>query len=275
MDSTQYEGNAEDADQREGADEAVERLTQRWADLAIEEEEDVGLEPVGNDVGVVAEEEERSWVCVGRFLTSKVIKLEYMRQVMASVWQPVLGMQATEIRPGVFMFIFFDETDMRRVLDEGPWSFDNNTLVFRHVMVGVRPGDVELTSVDMWVQMYDLPVGYTSDVVLEQAANFIGTFVKMDDCFPGAPWKTFHRVRVSIPVDKPLKRRMKLIKRDKTSCWVNFRYERLHTFCFYCGHSALFLNTDTALRGQGGPRGFRFEMAWVQDDGCKEVVEIG
>ncbi|XP_019198216.1 PREDICTED: uncharacterized protein LOC109192074 [Ipomoea nil] len=219
----------------ERADDVIERLTQRWGDIALEEEEEIGFEPVREDVGVVAEEEEQRWVCVGGFLTTKVVKLEYMRQVMASVWQPVWGMHATEIQSGLFMFIFCDETDMRKVLDEGPWSFENSTLVCKQVEPGTRSASVELKSVDMWVQLYDLPLGYTSEAVLEQAANFIGTFVKVDDRYPGAPWKTFHRVRVSIPVDKPLKRRMKLIKRDKASCWVNFRYERLHNFCVYCG----------------------------------------
>ncbi|XP_019195633.1 PREDICTED: uncharacterized protein LOC109189296 [Ipomoea nil] len=217
------------------ADEVIERLTQCWGDIALEEEEEIRFELVGEGVGVVAEEEERQWVCVGRFLTTKVVKLEYMRHVMASVWQPVWGMQVTEIQPGLFMFIFYDETDMQRVLDEGPWSFDNSTLVCKQVESGTRPAAVKLNSVDMWVQLYDLPLGYTSEAVLEQAANFIGSFVKVDDRYPGAPWKTFHRVRVSIPVDKPLKQRMKLIKRDKTSCWVNFQYERLHNFCFHCG----------------------------------------
>ncbi|XP_019182742.1 PREDICTED: uncharacterized protein LOC109177752 [Ipomoea nil] len=231
--------------------------------MVLEEEEE--------EVGVVAAEEERPWVCIGHFLTSKVIKLEYMRQVMASVWQPVWGMQTTKFQPGRFMFVFYDETDMRRVLDEGPWLFDNNTLVCRQVGARVRPTEVELNSVDMWVQLYDLPLGYTSDVVLEQAANFIGSFVKVDDRFAGAQWKTFHRVRVSILVDKPLKRRMKLIKRDKPSCWVSFRYERLHSFCFYCGllgHSHKFcklarksgLTSDqfpytAELKAGGGSRG--------------------
>ncbi|XP_019153869.1 PREDICTED: uncharacterized protein LOC109150415 [Ipomoea nil] len=190
----------------ERADEVIERLTQRWGDIALEEEEEIGFEPVGESVGVVTERRNGDG-CV----------------------------LVTEIQPGLFMFIFYDETDMRRVLDEGPWSFDNSTLVCRQVELGTRPTTVELNSVDMWVQLYDLPLGYTSEAVLEQAANFIGSFVKVDDRYPGAPWKMFHRVRVSIPVDKPLKRRMKLIKRDKTSCWVNFRYERLHNFCFYCG----------------------------------------
>ncbi|XP_019171433.1 PREDICTED: uncharacterized protein LOC109166988 [Ipomoea nil] len=78
-------------------------------------------------------------------------------------------------------------------------------------------------------------MGYTAIPILEQIGDFIGIFVKLDDRFIGAPWLTYYRIRVSIPVDKPIKQRMKLLKWDKTTCWVNFKYERLHTFCFFCG----------------------------------------
>ncbi|XP_019193090.1 PREDICTED: uncharacterized protein LOC109187357 [Ipomoea nil] len=87
----------------------------------------------------------------------------------------------------------------------------------------------------MWVQLHGLPMGYTSQSVLEQAGKFIGTFVKHDDRFVEAPWLTFYRIRVSIAVGKPLRRGMKLVKRDRTTSWVSFKYERLHKFCFFCG----------------------------------------
>ncbi|XP_019157949.1 PREDICTED: uncharacterized protein LOC109154672 [Ipomoea nil] len=39
-------------------------------------------------------------------------------------------------------------------------------------------------------------------------------------------------------------------------------------------HSALFLSVHgTFQNGGGGRRGFRFEMAWIYDDGCRNVVE--
>ncbi|XP_031108637.1 uncharacterized protein LOC116013119 [Ipomoea triloba] len=188
---------------------------------------------VGGDGAETAERE--TWAVVGRFLTSKLIKLEYMRQVLASVWQPVKGVTVSEIQPNLFLFVFYHITDMQHVLTKGPWSFENNSLVCRQVHDGVLPIDVALDSLDMWVQLHDLPMGYTSDAVLEQIGNFMETFVKCDDRFAGVPWRSFYRVRVSIPVSKPLKRRMRLVKRDKSTCWVTFKYERLHNFCFCCG----------------------------------------
>lgn len=212
----------------------VARLTERWADMMLEDEAET-FEPVGEGVDERAADGVLTWVVVGRFLTSKLVKVEYMRQLMASVWRPVSGVQISEIQPNLFMFVFYHESDMRYVLDEGPWSFQNNTLVCRQVVDGVLPGNVILDSVDLWVQVHDLPLGYTSDSVLEQIGNFLGTFVRTDDRFIDAPWRTFYRIRVAIPVARPIRRRMSLVKRDKSTCWVSFKYERLHTYYFFCG----------------------------------------
>lgn len=40
---------------------------------------------------------------------------------------------------------------------------------------------------------------------------------------------------MTLPLDKPLKRRMKLKKSEESWCWVNFKYEDVPTFCFICG----------------------------------------
>lgn len=36
-------------------------------------------------------------------------------------------------------------------------------------------------------------------------------------------------------VEKPLKRRMKIKREGAEGSWINFKYERLSTFCFVCG----------------------------------------
>ncbi|KAL9443940.1 hypothetical protein AB3S75_017171 [Citrus x aurantiifolia] len=48
-------------------------------------------------------------------------------------------------------------------------------------------------------------------------------------------WRNYMRIRVSINVRKPLKRRMKLKKAGGDWIWVDFKYERLNIFCFICG----------------------------------------
>lgn len=43
------------------------------------------------------------------------------------------------------------------------------------------------------------------------------------------------RVRVALNVEKPLKRRIKIKRVGDSWSWINFKYERLGTFCFVCG----------------------------------------
>lgn len=47
-------------------------------------------------------------------------------------------------------------------------------------------------------------------------------------------------IRVNMDLGQPLKRRMKIKREGGDWSWVNFKYERLSTFCFVCdmvGHS--------------------------------------
>lgn len=69
----------------------------------------------------------------------------------------------------------------------------------------------------------------------QRVGNYVGKFVESDaNDFVGV-WRDFLRVCVSIPLDKPLKWRMKLRKSESNWCWVNFKYEGIPTFCFICG----------------------------------------
>ncbi|KAL8116071.1 hypothetical protein AgCh_022528 [Apium graveolens] len=47
--------------------------------------------------------------------------------------------------------------------------------------------------------------------------------------------KVLQAIADQVDIDKPLKRRLKVRRENGTSTWVNFKYERLGTFCFVCG----------------------------------------
>lgn len=99
-----------------------------------------------------------------------------------------------------------------------------------------------------------------SQRVVQDIGNYIGEFVESDSNNFVGVWREYLRVRVSIPLDKPLKRRMKLRKNADTWCWVNFRYEGVPTFCFICGrmgHNEKFCERifDTPLENIERPYG--------------------
>lgn len=135
----------------------------------------------------------------------------------------------------MFLFQFYHKDDMDWVIKGGPWSFDNALLVFNVIKQGEDPVKVPLVEVDFWIQIHNLPVGYMSEAVGKQLGNFFGSFIQYDSNNNSSIWREFMRLRVRLDVRKPLKRKNKICKKDKTEVVVLCKYEKLGDFCFMCG----------------------------------------
>lgn len=69
---------------------------------------------------------------VGRVLTNRKVNFLAMQDTLSSIWRPVKGvfMEATSY-PNIFLFKFFHDLDVRRVLEDGPWTFSQQTLIVK------------------------------------------------------------------------------------------------------------------------------------------------
>uniref|UniRef100_A0A803PKY1 Zinc knuckle CX2CX4HX4C domain-containing protein n=1 Tax=Cannabis sativa TaxID=3483 RepID=A0A803PKY1_CANSA len=128
-----------------------------------------------------------------------------------------------------------DEVDARWVLEGTPWTFNKIPLIIQRLNLGENPRLVPLNTMEIWVQVYDLRVGFQSDRVLRACGAYIGQFVSSCPKNYSGIWREYLRVRVLINIDKPLKRRMKIYYTKEDYFWANFKYERVPTFCFICG----------------------------------------
>ena len=63
----------------------------------------------------------------------------------------------------------------------------------------------------------------------------LGRVIEVDKRSWQADQAKFMRVRVDLPIEKPLRRGRFVTNMDGERCWVSFKYERLPTFCFTCG----------------------------------------
>lgn len=77
---------------------------------------------------------------------------------------------------------------------------------------GDNPRPLPINNLDVWVQLHGMSPGSMSQRVVTDVGNYIDSFIEGDvNNFLGV-WREFLRVRVSIALDLPLKRRMKLMK---------------------------------------------------------------
>lgn len=80
-----------------------------------------------------------------------------------------------------FSFVFYHVMDMQKVLEGGPWSYEQNMLVYSKVSGMADPHTVPLEEVDIWVQVYNINAGFLSDKILQSVGNYIGKFIKTED----------------------------------------------------------------------------------------------
>ncbi|XP_074337384.1 uncharacterized protein LOC141674572 [Apium graveolens] len=206
-------------------------LNELYAKLTIEDEEEGGVIVGQADIAQIKE----SYVLIGRFLTEKSINFTAMQNVLASIWRPKEGVEIHDLGDMRYSFVFYHPLDVQKFVDGGPWSFEQGMLVFKQITGDEDPKMVLLNEADIWIQVYDIPKGFVSESILQSIANSIGCFVKSDPVNLNGLWKSYYRIRVRVDVSKPLKRRMKIKREGGEWSWVNFKYERLSTFCFVCG----------------------------------------
>lgn len=140
-----------------------------------------------------------------------------------------------ELEANRYIFQFYHEVDIKRVITGSPWTFERFQLLFERLKPGDNPRTMVLNKLELWVQLHGMSAGFMSQRVVKDIGNHIGVFVESDpNNFVGV-WRDYLRVRVSINIEKPLKRRMKLKRNEEQWCWANFKYEGVPTFCFICG----------------------------------------
>ena len=148
---------------------------------------------------------------------------------------------------------------------------------------------VPLDSLDLWVQIHNLPLGFMSTQVGKQFCDFVGKFIQYDETNNTRFGASYMRVKVQIDVSRPLKRWKKILLSKGSSSQVLFKYERLGMFCFLCGklgHTGLFFDfhfsmaLDSMARGWGNwlKASFRASSSgggWLRDEKGEPIHSDG
>ena len=166
---------------------------------------------------------------------SRLINKVAAKNTIRRAWGLNESMQILEVGLNLFQLKFQSEFDLDRILRGGPRSFDNQLLLLQRWKKGMNVGNIRLELASLWIQIWDAPFDMVSARVAREVGSRLGEVEEVQ-------WKKrkddismFMRVRVALPISKPIRKGGFIVGSDGVKTWVSFKYERLPIFCHYCG----------------------------------------
>lgn len=202
--------------------------------------------------------EECSLSLFGRLLSDRQQNQRALKNTLRAVWKTGPELRIIDVGNNTLQFKFGSNYQMAWVENSGPWNFENNLLLLCRWKKGLTAENIAFTHSPFWVQLWGLAFEHMAEDVGRDIGNSIGRFIEMDKRAIQSDQAKFMRIRVDLPIDKPLRRGGNIVGLDGEKFWVKFKYERLPTFCYYCGrmghddkHCHASLDTQSAERQYG------------------------
>ncbi|XP_075673810.1 uncharacterized protein LOC142643153 [Castanea sativa] len=171
----------------------------------------------------------------GKFLKNRLFNQQAVKNILGATWKFGSDLKIIDVGEGLFQFKFAMESQLTWVLNNGPWSFDNYLLLLRRWEKGMNANTIKFTNCPMWVRVWGLPFELFSEDVVSDIGRGIGPVVEVDCKGAASDQAKFLRIRVEVPLEKLLSRGSKIKGLEGEVVWVDFKCERLISFCFRCG----------------------------------------
>ncbi|KAK8671717.1 hypothetical protein V6N13_038304 [Hibiscus sabdariffa] len=103
----------------------------------------------------------------------------------------------------------------------------------------------EFSSMEIWVRVYNVPLGWMQQKMGERIGDRFGSTVAVDMRPGDGRWGEYLRIRAKLDISKRLRGHIFVGKReDGSSRACSVKYERLPNFCFWCGGNVVFQYGD-------------------------------
>ena len=84
-------------------------------------------------------------------MSDKSINLRATKNMLCSVWRLGNDLKIVEVGEGLLQFKFSLETQLKWVVDNGPWCFSNHLLILWQWEKGLLVLNVPFPSLQLWV----------------------------------------------------------------------------------------------------------------------------
>lgn len=171
---------------------------------------------------------------VGRIFGDFSVNYTGLKQTMTKLWCDEGELRVIELKHQTYQFVFTKDEERKRVLDKRPWTFDNQLLVIHPWQEGIDSNPSAFSVTPIWLQAWRIPVQWLSSETIWRLGGIFNKCLKVVIPEYGNREGRYAKLLVEIDLMKPLIRGTKLRCKGDMK-WVEFKYENLPIFCFYCG----------------------------------------
>ena len=209
----------------------AEELVTMCSNLNIEDDTE-GIVELG-DSSATNVNDKVTLMLIGRLLTTRSINMEAFRRTMTQVWNLQGKVIIRVIDTNLFVFQLFHWRDKEKILEGGPWCFDQQLLILNSITGDEQPNQVPLNHSPFWVRIYNLPFNCRTNEDVKAITASMGNIIELEEDDFGLD--RYRRVKLLIDVNKPLRRNQHIRNKCGDVVRIDFKYERLPFFCFHCG----------------------------------------
>uniref|UniRef100_A0A2N9GPL3 Reverse transcriptase domain-containing protein n=1 Tax=Fagus sylvatica TaxID=28930 RepID=A0A2N9GPL3_FAGSY len=206
----------------------MEDMSGLWENFHLNDREEVPFE-FGLD------EEIEQFYLAARFMTSRVLNIESVVRTFEPLWQAVHGFTTRDMGNNILVFAFEDVSDLERVLQSEPRSYDKHLVSFQRVEANTSISEMDCQWVSFWVQIHNHSVRRMNHETALALGGTLGVVEKVVESEEERGREGCMRVRVKVDNSKPLCRGRKARLLAGKETWISFKYERLPNFCYWCG----------------------------------------
>ena len=167
------------------------------------------------------------WRAVARVHIDKPYSQVWFFRNMRSAWDLAQPVNFRPLEANLYTLQFSCLGDWERAMQEGPWNFRGHAVVITPYDGITQPTKVKLDTIDIWIQVHDVPELYAH--LVPSLAAKVGEVLHVERSsydFVG----NFFRVWVKINVYNPLKNAVSLIRNKERQIYMA-KYERLLDWC--------------------------------------------
>ncbi|KAJ4842864.1 hypothetical protein Tsubulata_010456 [Turnera subulata] len=157
-------------------------------------------------------------------------------EALAWIWSLTKPVEIKEVKDNAFTFHFASIAEKERILQGSPWNFSRFLLCLKEWPSSVSLSSIAFDEVNIWVQISRL----TPDQMILKKAKKIGDqfFLAVEHIelpLDNTPhWEEFFRMKVTLNLYQPLPTGFLHKLPGDEAHWVQFQYENLVDYCYYC-----------------------------------------